>query len=72
MHNQMVGKTIWGTEDVDEMALEDELQSLGVFSSIENLFAQKVIQRKKRDQQTKKQEIRILDPNKAQNISKWL
>ncbi|CDS04805.1 hypothetical protein LRAMOSA07335 [Lichtheimia ramosa] len=69
MHNQMVGKTIWGTEDVDEMALEDELQSLGVFSSIENLFAQKVIQRKKRDQQTKKQEIRILDPNKAQNIN---
>ena len=71
MHNQMVGKTIWGTEDVDELALEDELQDLGVFSSIENLFAQKVIQRKKRDQQPKKQEIRILDPNKAQNISEF-
>ncbi|KAI9476486.1 MAG: hypothetical protein EXX96DRAFT_485807 [Benjaminiella poitrasii] len=62
-------RTIWGTDDVDELALEDELDQLGVFNSIEELFAQKIIERKKRVTKEKKQEIRILDPKKAYNIN---
>jgi cytokinesis protein len=64
-----VGKTVWGSDDVDEMALEDELDTKGIFSSIEELFAQKVIERKKRILKEKKQEICILDPKKAYNIN---
>lgn len=69
MHGNVVGKTIWGGSEVDEDALEDELDDLGIFNSIENLFAQKVIQTKKKTNQTKKQEIRILDSKKAYNIN---
>lgn len=65
-----VGKTVWGTNEIDENALEDELDNLGIFDSIESLFAQKIIERKKRMHKEKKQEICILDPKKAYNISK--
>ncbi|KAL7308771.1 hypothetical protein PS15m_011936 [Mucor circinelloides] len=64
-----VGKTVWGANDVDEVALEDELDTLGIFNSIEELFAQKVIERKKRMLKEKKEEIRILDAKKAYNIN---
>ncbi|KAI8095753.1 hypothetical protein BDF21DRAFT_374116 [Thamnidium elegans] len=64
-----VGKTVWGSNEIDEIALEDELDVLGVFDSIESLFAQKVIEKKKRMQKEKKQEICILDPKKAYNIN---
>ncbi|KAL9555089.1 hypothetical protein MBANPS3_002512 [Mucor bainieri] len=64
-----VGKTVWGANDVDEVALEDELDTLGIFDSIEALFAQKVIERKKRMLKEKKEEIRILDAKKAYNIN---
>lgn len=64
-----VGKTVWGASDVDEVALEDELDTLGIFNSIEELFAQKVIERKKRMLKEKKEEIRILDAKKAYNIN---
>jgi cytokinesis protein len=68
-HN-FVGKTLWGSDEVDEDALEDELNTMGIFDSIEELFAQKVIERKKRALKEKKQEICILDPKKAYNISR--
>lgn len=54
---------------MDEVALEDELDTLGIFNSIEELFAQKVIERKKRMLKEKKEEIRILDAKKAYNIN---
>lgn len=68
MHGNMVGKTIWGNS-TDDDALEDELDDLGIFNSIETLFAQKVIEPKKKVQANKKQEVRILDPKKAYNIN---
>lgn len=71
MQANFINKTVWATEDVDEMALEDELDTIGVFDSIQELFAQKVIQQKRRQRQERKQEICILDPKKAYNISKW-
>ncbi|KAG0169559.1 hypothetical protein DFQ28_004162 [Apophysomyces sp. BC1034] len=64
-----VGKTIWATEDVDEMALEDELDTMGIFSTIEQMFAQKIIERKPRQKKERKQEICILDQKKAYNIN---
>lgn len=64
-----VGKTVWGANDVDELALEDELDTMGIFNSIEELFAQKVIERKKKMLKEKKEEIRILDAKKAYNIN---
>lgn len=64
-----VGKTVWGANEIDENALEDELDDLGIFDSIESLFAQKIIERKKRMHKEKKQEICILDPKKAYNIN---
>jgi cytokinesis protein len=67
MHGNVVGKTIW-SNDYDEDALEDEISDLGIFNSIETLFAQKVIQPKKKIA-TKKQEVRILDAKKAYNIN---
>ncbi|KAI8353613.1 armadillo-type protein [Choanephora cucurbitarum] len=64
-----VGTTVWNSQEVDEDALEDELDTMGIFSSIETLFAQKVIERKRLPQKKKKQEICILDPKKAYNIN---
>ncbi|KAG2196955.1 hypothetical protein INT46_008126 [Mucor plumbeus] len=64
-----VGKTVWGANDVDELALENELDTMGIFNSIEELFAQKVIERKKKMLKEKKEEIRILDAKKAYNIN---
>lgn len=72
LHGQVVGKTFWGTKEIDEDALEDELAELGIFSSIQDLFAQKVIERKQRQRKEKKQEICILDPKKAYNISEYI
>ncbi|KAI8337692.1 hypothetical protein BC941DRAFT_352320 [Chlamydoabsidia padenii] len=69
MQSNFINKTVWATEDVDEMALEDELNTIGVFDSIQALFAQKVIEQKRRQRQERKQEICILDPKKAYNIN---
>ena len=72
MQHQAVGKTIWGEDDVDEEALEEEMNELGVFNSIQELFAQRQIERKRKMKSEKKQEIYILDSKKIANISKWL
>ncbi|KAI9259027.1 hypothetical protein BDA99DRAFT_484089 [Phascolomyces articulosus] len=69
MQHQVVGKTVWSDDIVDEDALEDEMNDLGVFNSIQELFAQKQIQRKRRVLETKKQEIFILDPKKINSIN---
>lgn len=69
MHATGINKTVWASKDIDENALEDELNAIGVFNSVQEIFAQKVIQRKKRII-TERKEICILDPKKAYNISK--
>lgn len=70
LQGNAVGRTVWGSNDVDELALEDEMDTLGIFDSIESMFAQKVVQAKKRVVQEEKKEIRILDQKKGYNISK--
>lgn len=69
MQANFVGKTIWGTNDIDEIALEDELDTLGIFETVESLFAQKVVQTKKKAPTAQKKEIRILEDKKAYNIN---
>ncbi|KAG1453587.1 hypothetical protein G6F56_007531 [Rhizopus delemar] len=69
LQGNTVGRTVWGTNDVDELALEDEMDTLGIFNSIESMFAQKVVQVKKRVVQEEKKEIRILDQKKGYNIN---
>jgi cytokinesis protein len=68
MQTHAVTKTVWATHAIDEYALEDELDTLGVFSTVETLFAQKVIQRQKPASQAKKTEIQIINHKKAYNI----
>ncbi|KAI8145922.1 hypothetical protein BJV82DRAFT_535287 [Fennellomyces sp. T-0311] len=69
MQHQAVGKTVWGEDGIDEEALEEEMNELGVFNSIQELFAQKQIERKRRMKSEKKQEIYILDSKKIANIN---
>ncbi|KAG1310055.1 hypothetical protein G6F64_004841 [Rhizopus arrhizus] len=69
LQGNAVGRTVWGSNDVDELALEDEMDTLGIFDSIESMFAQKVVQAKKRVVQEEKKEIRILDQKKGYNIN---
>lgn len=69
LHSNAVNRTVWGSSDVDELALEDELENLGIFDSIESLFAQKVVQPKKRVVKEEKKEIRIIDQKKGYNMS---
>ncbi|CEJ03597.1 hypothetical protein RMCBS344292_17576 [Rhizopus microsporus] len=69
LHSNAVNRTVWGSSDVDELALEDELENLGIFDSIESLFAQKVVQPKKRVVKEEKKEIRIIDQKKGYNMN---
>ncbi|CAO3596601.1 unnamed protein product [Absidia cylindrospora] len=69
MQANFINKTVWASKDVDELALEDELDSIGVFDSIQELFAQRVIQQKKQLRKERKHEICILDSKKAYNIN---
>ncbi|CAO3695753.1 unnamed protein product [Rhizopus microsporus] len=69
LHSNAVNRTVWGSNDVDELALEDELENLGIFDSIESLFAQKVVQPKKRVVKEEKKEIRIIDQKKGYNMN---
>jgi cytokinesis protein len=65
-----IQKTIWGVQDVDEKALEEELDLAGVFAAAESTFAQKVIATRAKARKERKQEITIINPKKAHNISK--
>lgn len=69
MNQQTISKTVWGTKTVDEFALEMEMMEKGVFSSAEDLFAQKVFEPKKVVKKEKKPEICIIDSKKAYNIN---
>ncbi|ORZ12691.1 hypothetical protein BCR42DRAFT_467822 [Absidia repens] len=69
MQANFINKTVWASKDIDDLALEDELDSIGVFDSIQELFAQRVIQQKKQHSKERKQEICILDSKKAYNIN---
>ncbi|KAJ2959693.1 hypothetical protein NQZ79_g4808 [Umbelopsis isabellina] len=69
MNQQIISKTVWGTKTVDEFALEMEMMEKGVFSSAEDLFAQKVFEPKKVVKKEKKPEICIIDSKKAYNIN---
>ncbi|CAO3595395.1 unnamed protein product [Absidia cylindrospora] len=69
MQTNFINKTVWAATDIDEYALEDELNTIGVFASIQEIFAQKIIQQKRRQRQERKEEICILDPKKAYNIN---
>ncbi|KAI7867438.1 hypothetical protein BDF14DRAFT_1968074 [Spinellus fusiger] len=69
MHTQAVTQTVWGIKDIDEDALEDEMDVMGIFSSVEEIFAQKVIEIKKKKVKQAKQETTIIDSKKAININ---
>ncbi|ORZ05858.1 hypothetical protein BCR42DRAFT_427913 [Absidia repens] len=69
MQTNFINKTVWAATDIDEYALEDELDTIGVFASIQEIFAQKIIQQKRRQRQERKEEICILDSKKAYNIN---
>ncbi|KAG2183787.1 hypothetical protein INT43_006798 [Umbelopsis isabellina] len=69
MNQQTISKTVWGQKTVDELALEMEMMEKGVFSSAEDLFAQKVFEPKKVVKKEKKPEICIIDSKKAYNIN---
>jgi cytokinesis protein len=65
-----IQRTIWGVVNVDEKALEEELDIAGVFAAAESTFAQKVIATRAKARKERKQEITIINPKKAHNISK--
>jgi hypothetical protein len=67
-----IQSTIWkkATLEEKEEALENMFDAEGVFKRMEEIFAQKVIATKKLAKKEKRQEICIIDPRKAYNISK--
>lgn len=69
-----IGSTVWKTVTTEQKddELEDKLDTEGIFSRMEEIFAQKIIASKKLVTKEKRQEICIIDSRKAYNISKWL
>ncbi|KAI8100130.1 uncharacterized protein BX664DRAFT_355473 [Halteromyces radiatus] len=66
---QQIKSTIWeSTQDI-EKGWESKMDSEGLFDMMEELFAQKVIPKPKKQMREKKQEINIIDSRKAYNIN---
>ncbi|ORX57073.1 actin-binding FH2 [Hesseltinella vesiculosa] len=69
LHATSVKQTVWVTKDIDDSALEEELQTIGVFDSVQELFAQKVIQQSNKARPEIKKDICILNSKRAHNIN---
>jgi hypothetical protein len=69
-----INSTIWknATSAERDAILEDLLDKEGIFDRMEQVFAQKEIASKRLALKEKRKEITIIDPRKANNISKYM
>jgi cytochrome b involved in lipid metabolism len=72
LNTNHIQSTIWKNSDLEnkEDELAERMKAEGIFSRMEEIFAQKVATSKKLVTNEKRQDICIIDSRKAYNISK--